>query len=100
MVVNSTVHASDSIYILGSHPTMENYTLCELKSWVSPKCSTHFDISGTTGATMRVHCEDPHDEDSYLRSWNPGESNWTDPATDWKVRRPPPPVPKLPLLPA
>lgn len=65
---------------------MANYTLCELRSWVSPNCSTRFDISGISGATMRVNCEDPSDRDSYLRS-HPGEHVTAPPATDWKVFR-------------
>lgn len=64
--------------------SVNNYTLCELKSWVSPNCSTHFDVSGRTGARMSAHCEDPDDEDIYLRSF-PEDQEWGPPVMDWKV---------------
>lgn len=84
-VTNSTVTNSSAMYLLGKSPLMANYTLCEMRSWVSPNCSTIFDISGTTGAKMRAHCEDPEDKDNYLRSFPPG-SGWPGPAFDWRVR--------------
>lgn len=84
LLANSTVFESDSIYILGKSPSMDNYTLCEMKSWVSPKCSTRFDISGISGAKMQSHCEDDGDRDSYLRS-HPDNTEWAGPAKDWKV---------------
>jgi hypothetical protein len=65
---------------------MANYTLCEMKSWVSPKCSTRFDISGISGATMRSHCEDRNDRDSYLRSHDE-KTTFPGPEMNWKVRQ-------------
>ncbi|GJC98039.1 hypothetical protein ColKHC_06865 [Colletotrichum higginsianum] len=64
MVTNTTT-LNDAIYILTKSASVADYTLCEMRSWVSPLCSTHFNISGTTGAHMQAHCEDPEDEDSY-----------------------------------
>lgn len=55
-----------------------------MRSWVSPNCSTQFNISGITGANMGAHCEDPKDRNSYLRSFEPDQS-WSEPSTDWRV---------------
>ncbi|OAA79859.1 hypothetical protein LEL_03345 [Akanthomyces lecanii RCEF 1005] len=82
-VVNSTVIGSDAIYIMGKHPQSQNYTMCELRSWVSPNCSTQFNISGISGSKMAAHCEDPDDVDSYRRSF-PGPQKWALPSNDWK----------------
>ncbi|KAM3473483.1 hypothetical protein MY5147_004756 [Beauveria neobassiana] len=86
-VVNSReplgIQPTDAIYILGKRPKFQNYTLCELRSWLSPNCSTHFNISGISGSKMVAHCEDPNDIDSYRRSF-PKDQGWALPATDWK----------------
>lgn len=70
MIVNTTVVDNTAIYLLmkSNFTDMEDYTLCELRSWVSTKCSTIFDVSGTSGGQMTAHCEDPDDEDSYARA--------------------------------
>jgi hypothetical protein len=78
------VVGNDAIYMLGKSPNIDEYSLCELRSWVSPNCSTHFTISGTVGASMIAHCDDPNDEDSYRRSFDP-EPEWPGPGMDWKV---------------
>lgn len=75
---------SDSVYMLGKTVDFANYTLCEMRSWVSPNCSTQFNISGTAGASMQAHCEDPYDEDSYLRSFDK-DQEWALPSLDWRV---------------
>jgi len=81
---------SDSVYILGKSNRTSDYTLCELRSWLSPKCSTQFNISGTTGAHMRAHCEDPLDEVSYSRSvpdapTNAASTDWRNLADEWNL---------------
>ncbi|PHH87436.1 hypothetical protein CDD83_8892 [Cordyceps sp. RAO-2017] len=66
IVVNtSTSSTADAVYLLGKKPHLANYTLCELRSWVTPNCSTQFNVSGTEGSSMRAHCEDEDDKDSY-----------------------------------
>ncbi|ODA79218.1 hypothetical protein RJ55_04811 [Drechmeria coniospora] len=90
MVTNVSLwEGAEAFYILGKSPvTRPNYTLCEMRSWVSPWCSTRFDISGTAGASMRAHCEDAKDRNAYHWSvekdpgWDgtyPGAST-----ADWK----------------
>ncbi|TQN67086.1 hypothetical protein CSHISOI_08344, partial [Colletotrichum shisoi] len=81
MVTNTTA-LNDAIYILTKSASVADYTLCEMRSWVSPLCSTHFNISGTTGAHMQAHCEDPEDEDSYNHV-HP-EVTFSVPVVDWK----------------
>lgn len=83
LLINSSVYASDSIYLMGKSPTFDNYTLCELKSWLSPNCSSRFDVSGRSGASMKAHCEDPLDDDNYSNSF-PKDTEWSVPVMDWK----------------
>jgi len=44
LVTNSSTLYVDSLYILGKKKYDTNYTLCQLRSWVSPKCSTYFEV--------------------------------------------------------
>ncbi len=60
---------------------MANYTLCELRSWTCPTCSTSFWVSGTTGGHMQSNCDDPADDDRYDRTYPDAP---TDPSHDWK----------------
>lgn len=81
MITNTSVAGSDAIYLLAKSNLTTDYTLCELRSWVSPSCSTRFSISGISGANMRAHCEDPDDADAYIRS---APDAYVEPSTDWK----------------
>ncbi|KAF4995356.1 hypothetical protein FGRMN_5140 [Fusarium graminum] len=83
LLTNATVYAADSIYTLGKSAENKNYTLCQLRSWVSPNCSTEFNISGTAGAVMKAHCEDDGDKNAYRRSF-PANQGWSSPSLDWK----------------
>ncbi|OBS28699.1 hypothetical protein FPOA_02637 [Fusarium poae] len=83
LLANATVYAGDAIYTLGKNAKSKNYTLCQLRSWVSPNCSTEFSISGTAGAHMNAHCEDDQDENAYRRSF-PADQGWSLPSLDWK----------------
>lgn len=85
MITNTTVALSDSVYILAKSGFVDDYTLCELRSWVTPKCSTEFDVSGISGAYMRAHCEDASDTNSYAAGSgnnDTGSPPW--PVTDWR----------------
>lgn len=84
LLANATVTGSDAIYMLGKTADFNNYTLCQLRSWTSPNCSTQFNISGTAGASLTAHCEDPNDKDSYLRSFD-ADQGWSAPSLDWRV---------------
>lgn len=85
MITNTTVAGSDSVYILAKLGTIDDYTLCQLKSWVTPKCSTEFDISGISGGYMRAHCEDPDDPNSYIAaSGNEDATSPPWPSVDWR----------------
>lgn len=96
---NSTTK-SDAIYILGKSPIMDDYTLCELRSWPAIQCSTQFDVSGLTGMTMAAQCaqtedffpenaEDHPDQDAYVRHMGGGEiatsADWGDMVTGWAL---------------
>ncbi|KAF4436335.1 hypothetical protein FACUT_6499 [Fusarium acutatum] len=83
LLTNATVYAADAIYTLGKSPESKNYTVCQLRSWVSPNCSTEFNISGIAGASMKAHCEDDADENAYRRSF-PSDQGWSAPSLDWK----------------
>lgn len=81
-----SLYNSDSVYLLGLGSTAQNsnFTLCEMRSWLSPNCSTHFNISGSGGIRYEAHCEDPSDVDAYRNTLDPGEP-WPEPSKDWKV---------------
>ena len=83
MITNSTVFGSDSIYILSKSAAMANYTLCQLRSWLTPNCSTRFNVSGTTGGHMEAHCEDVRDRNSYVADFP--ALNRSFPQGDWRV---------------
>lgn len=85
MIVNASNLYTDAIYVLGKSAGAANYTLCEMRSWLSITCSTQFNISGTGGSNMQSHCEDPNDANSYTRSFDPPPPQ---PAAskEWQVR--------------
>ncbi|KAI1495184.1 hypothetical protein F5X96DRAFT_205986 [Biscogniauxia mediterranea] len=85
MITNTSVYNGDAIYILAKSPRIDDYTVCELRSWVTPKCSTHFNISGISGGHMRAHCEDPDDENAYERVEPQLSAEFTpEPSKDWR----------------
>ncbi|KAI5860271.1 hypothetical protein GGS23DRAFT_242571 [Durotheca rogersii] len=93
MITNTTVFFSDSVYTLIKSSTIEDFTLCEMRSWVTQKCSTEFDVSGILGSSMRAHCEDPDDANSYVRGSGNEDANdppylsgdWRNVADQWRL---------------
>ncbi|KAM7209173.1 hypothetical protein V8F20_000511 [Naviculisporaceae sp. PSN 640] len=90
VINNATVYMSDAFYILAKSNATTDFTLCEMRSWLSPKCSTQFNISGTTGAHMRAHCEDPLDDANYSRRFPKAPNNntsgdWRNLADEWNL---------------
>ncbi|KAJ0321550.1 hypothetical protein Brms1b_002574 [Colletotrichum noveboracense] len=90
MITNTTVYQGDAIYLLAKSASITNYTLCEMRSWVTPNCSTHFNISGTAGSHMQAHCEDPDDPDRYDRSVpevtpEKPDGDWKNIADQWRL---------------
>ncbi|KAL8371680.1 hypothetical protein RB595_001468 [Gaeumannomyces hyphopodioides] len=69
IVTNTTpaLWTQKAIYVLGKNPKTVNYTLCQLESFLTPNCSTRFDVSGIKGGRMTAHCEDSDDDDAYHR---------------------------------
>ncbi|UQC84683.1 uncharacterized protein CLUP02_10179 [Colletotrichum lupini] len=84
MITNTSVE-SDAIYILTKSASITDYTLCEMRSWVSPNCSTHFNISGTAGAHMQAHCDDPDDTDSYTNVHTEVTESTPNIADQWRL---------------
>ncbi|KAG6166201.1 hypothetical protein E4U11_008359 [Claviceps purpurea] len=82
MVSSPIVDYSDAIYVLVNRHKAVNYTLCEMRSWLSPFCHTEFDSSGISGTSMRAVCEAPDDKNAYYRSFPPG-TEWAPPSSDW-----------------
>ncbi|KAI1380985.1 hypothetical protein F4677DRAFT_206842 [Hypoxylon crocopeplum] len=84
MITNTSVANSDAIYVLAKSGDIDDFTLCELRSWVTPNCSTEFDLSGISGGHMRAHCEDPSDTNSYLVSGNDDVADAPYASIDWR----------------
>jgi hypothetical protein len=61
---------SDAIYLVikASDAFTSDYTLCELRSFIYPSCSTLFNIFGLTGATLQSLCDDPNENMRYDKS--------------------------------
>lgn len=79
-VINDSVAYDEAIYILFNASTPE-YSLCQLRSYLSPACSTQYNVSGMAGGYLASHCEDPNDDMAYLRSVPDAP---TDRSTDWR----------------
>ncbi|KAI1303487.1 hypothetical protein F5Y03DRAFT_186901 [Xylaria venustula] len=75
----------DAFYLLAKPPlnTQNNYTVCELRSWVTPKCSTAFNLSGTSGGHMKARCEDPSDKNAYEQAYPEAKNLAPIPSKDW-----------------
>jgi hypothetical protein len=86
LLTNSSVYESDSLYMLGKNTGTEDYSLCELRSWVTPNCMTQFNISGTTGAKMRAVCDKEWDQRDLQQAPPKVSEQAIAPARDWKVR--------------
>ncbi|KAI0388953.1 hypothetical protein F5Y17DRAFT_470059 [Xylariaceae sp. FL0594] len=84
MITNISWDYSESLYVLGKSPNIDDYTLCEMRSWVTPKCSTVFELSGTSGGHMRAHCEDPGNAVSYEHVYPDNSTNPPRPSGDWR----------------
>ncbi|KAI9753023.1 MAG: hypothetical protein M4579_005365 [Chaenotheca gracillima] len=87
-LMNSTAPYTDSIYILAkSANATPPYSLCSLRSFLSPRCSTTF-VSSMSGGMLSSRCEDPEDKQTYLRSYPDApnglfSSDWKNVAGDW-----------------
>ncbi|KAG6304812.1 hypothetical protein E4U22_004672, partial [Claviceps purpurea] len=81
MVSSPIVDYSDAIYVLANSPKAVNYTLCEMRSWLSPFCHTEFNSSGTSGTSMKAICETT-DDVNYDKFFPPG-TEWAPPSPDW-----------------
>ena len=67
-ILNISVAASDSNYLLIKAHTAPDYTICQVRSWLTPFCSTHYTVSGTNGGNLSTVCEDAGDPLAYHRS--------------------------------
>jgi hypothetical protein len=90
-LTNVSVPSSDSIYVLfkADSTTNPDFSLCQLSSFRSPSCSTHYNVSGSNEGSLYSNCEDPNDEEVYSKSV-PGaliaqSKDWRDVATDWAL---------------
>ncbi|KAK8056648.1 hypothetical protein PG993_001875 [Apiospora rasikravindrae] len=93
MITNTSVYMSDSLYLVAKAPgkLVGDFTICELRSWLAPQCSTHFNISGVTGARMEAHCDDKFDTEKYIEAvpdapLSPNTStDWRNVADQWRL---------------
>lgn len=60
---------ADSLYFMVNSSNTANYTVCSLRSFLYPNCSTQLDVSGTSGgSSLESHCEDRNDKEAYALS--------------------------------
>ncbi|KAK0115752.1 hypothetical protein ONS95_012805 [Cadophora gregata] len=57
-LTNITVVNSDSVYMLikAAEASTPDYTICQLRSYLSPNCSTLYNVSGMSGGRLESHC--------------------------------------------
>lgn len=75
-----------AVYLLAASATSA-YTLCSIKTALTPNCSTKYHSSGS-GGSLNSTCEDPNDRFAYSKSdpdapigvWS---KDWMSVATDW-----------------
>ena len=69
--------------------TISNYTLCQIRSFLSPVCSTRYNVSGTNEGSLSTNCEDPNDHDAYDRSVPDApvitSKDWRDVGSEWAL---------------
>jgi hypothetical protein len=69
IIMNKSMSQGDSAYFIVKSFSISNYTLCSLRSFLNPNCSTQHNVSGTSGGGSLIsHCEDPDDEEAYALS--------------------------------
>ena len=83
----SVLNNDDSIYLLIKSASTPDYTIRQMRSFLSPFCSTQYNVSGTTGGHLQSHCEDPSDPMAYDKSvpnppvtWN---ADWRNVGSEW-----------------
>ncbi|KAI2630100.1 hypothetical protein GGS21DRAFT_215407 [Xylaria nigripes] len=84
MITNVSTSYTDPLYLLAKSGNISDYTVCELRSWVTPKCSTSFDLSGTQGGKMKANCEDPNDKNTFERVYPEDNGETPSPSGDWR----------------
>ena len=88
-LINITVPQSDSLYVLIKSAAIHNYTMCQLRSFLSPTCSTHYNVSGANEGSLSTNCEDPDDHQAYNRSVPNApfisSTDWRNVATEWAL---------------
>lgn len=66
-----------------------DFTMCQLRSYLSPSCSTFYNVSGLSGGQLEARCEDPNNKMAYGKSvpsfnltWN---TDWRNVAQEWML---------------
>lgn len=57
-IVNYSMY--DAIYVFGKNQKMDNYTLCELRSWSAIQCSTRFNVTSTSSKLISTISDSLH----------------------------------------
>lgn len=65
-VFNETKNSTecDSVYVLMAPAQNTSYTLCSLRAFLTPSCSTEYRAT-LIGGTIKSHCDDPTDDLAY-----------------------------------
>ncbi|CZT10179.1 uncharacterized protein RAG0_14723 [Rhynchosporium agropyri] len=84
-VTNTSVPGSDSIYMLmkGSELLTSDYTICQMRSYLSPDCSTFYNVSGISGGRLYSRCESGS-RMAYSRHVAVPPGGWSNSSKDWR----------------
>lgn len=68
-VFNETINCTecDSVYVLLTPAINTSYTLCSLRVFLTPSCSTEYNAT-MIGGTIKSHCDDPTDNLAYHKT--------------------------------
>lgn len=59
---------SDSVYLLFKSASLKDYTVCQMRGFLSRECSTRQSIT-LSDSTIEAHCQDPEDKYTYERRY-------------------------------
>lgn len=75
------------MYVLAKSSKISEYTLCSMRSFLYPNCSTNYTVSGIAGGQLASNCDDEKDTYSYKRTVADVpiilSQNWTTVAAQW-----------------
>lgn len=88
-VANTSMWYGDSTYVLLKSYFTSNYTLCGLKSFLYPNCTTVYSVAGATNGKLQTSCDSAHPNMEYRNvipdAPIPVSMDWPNVASEWAL---------------